>query len=106
MALHESNPTNMVVDESKIGRKGIVLDQVKSIIQLPEFRSPVQQPEDIVVPHEARIQLVKYIVALAKMYKNNPFHNFAHASNVALSTQKLLSRIVANRWVGSMSGNK
>lgn len=29
------------------------------------------------------------------MYRDNPFHNFEHASQVALSMTKLLSRIVA-----------
>jgi 3'5'-cyclic nucleotide phosphodiesterase len=29
------------------------------------------------------------------MYRDNPFHNFAHASHVAMSVSKLLSRIVA-----------
>jgi len=29
------------------------------------------------------------------MYRNNPFHNFEHASHVTMSVVKLLSRIVA-----------
>jgi predicted glycosyltransferase len=29
------------------------------------------------------------------MYRNNPFHNFEHASHVTMSVSKLLSRIVA-----------
>ena len=29
------------------------------------------------------------------MYKDNPFHNFHHASHVAMSMMKLLSRIIS-----------
>jgi hypothetical protein len=29
------------------------------------------------------------------MYRDNPFHNFEHASHVTMSVVKLLSRIVA-----------
>lgn len=39
-------------------------------------------------------QLRSYITAIAKMYRENPFHNFAHSSHVCLSAQKLLSRII------------
>ena len=41
------------------------------------------------------MQLRKYISRIASMYKDNPFHNFRHASHVAMSMMKLLSRIVA-----------
>ena len=34
-------------------------------------------------------------MTIAKSYKNNPFHNFAHASHVTMSVCKLLSRILA-----------
>eukprot|EP00977_Amphora_coffeiformis_P022504 scaffold10917_cov155-Amphora_coffeaeformis.AAC.5 len=40
-------------------------------------------------------QLRAYIRAIASMYRENPFHNFEHASHVTLSVTKLLSRIVA-----------
>jgi hypothetical protein len=37
----------------------------------------------------------RYVTAIASMYRNNPFHNFEHASHVTMSVTKLLSRIVA-----------
>ena len=35
------------------------------------------------------------IASFAKRYRDNPFHNFAHASHVVMSVSKLMSRIVA-----------
>jgi hypothetical protein len=40
-------------------------------------------------------QLEDYVSAVASMYRDNPFHNFEHASHVVMSVVKLLSRIVA-----------
>jgi hypothetical protein len=39
-------------------------------------------------------QLEDYVSAVASMYRDNPFHNFEHASHVVMSSW-LLSRIVA-----------
>jgi hypothetical protein len=39
-------------------------------------------------------QLDDYVSAVASMYRDNPFHNFEHASHVVMSVAKLLSRIV------------
>jgi hypothetical protein len=40
------------------------------------------------------------------MYRKNPFHNFQHASHVAMSVTKLLSRIVAPEILESMVDNE
>ena len=40
-------------------------------------------------------QLHEYVAGIAALYRCNPFHNFEHASHVAMSVVKLLSRIVA-----------
>jgi hypothetical protein len=42
-----------------------------------------------------RQQLRSFVGKIASMYHANPFHNFEHASHVALSANKLLRRIVA-----------
>ena len=39
-------------------------------------------------------QLRDYVTAMAKTYRENPFHNFEHASHVTMSASKLLNRIV------------
>jgi hypothetical protein len=40
-------------------------------------------------------QLHNYVATIASLYRDNPFHNFEHASHVTMSVVKLLSRIVA-----------
>ncbi|KAL3925985.1 MAG: hypothetical protein SGILL_000032 [Bacillariaceae sp.] len=37
-----------------------------------------------------------YVQGIACMYRDNPFHNFAHASHVTLSIEKMLSRVQQN----------
>ncbi|KAL3942002.1 MAG: hypothetical protein SGARI_000410 [Bacillariaceae sp.] len=37
-----------------------------------------------------------YIQGIACMYRDNPFHNFSHASHVTLSMEKMLSRVQLN----------
>lgn len=44
---------------------------------------------------EAQRQLRLYVGKIACLYRANPFHNFEHASHVALSAKKLLKRIIA-----------
>jgi hypothetical protein len=38
-------------------------------------------------------QLHKYVHEIAFMYRDNPFHNYEHASHVTLSMEKMLSRV-------------
>jgi len=42
-----------------------------------------------------REQLHSYVGKIAALYRENPFHNFEHASHVALSANKLLKRIIS-----------
>ena len=76
-----------------------VLDEVEERIALPEFEPSVAKmqlpPEEITLDTEAEAQLYDYVATVAAMYRNNPFHNFEHASHVTMSVSKLLSRIVA-----------
>jgi hypothetical protein len=44
-------------------------------------------------------QLEDYITTISTIYHDNPFHNFEHASHVAMSVGKLLSRIIAPDYI-------
>ena len=81
------------------GEGQTVIDEVKEIIELPEFDvNNFRRPEDldsIVLPPVVASQLRDYVVTIAtKYHNNNPFHNFEHASHVGMSVAKLMSRIV------------
>jgi 3'5'-cyclic nucleotide phosphodiesterase len=72
-------------------------DDVKEIISLPRFKASkvkVADPDTVELDQEVVNQLRQYLTAVAEMYRNHEFHNFEHASHVAMSVVKLLSRIV------------
>ena len=76
-----------------------VLEEVKEIITLPNFNDQSSQNEvdsdSIDLGEDVKAELHDYVATIALMYRENPFHNFEHASHVTMSVVKLLSRIVA-----------
>ena len=48
---------------------------------------------DIAISSEAQIELFEYVARIASLYRDVPFHNFDHASHVAMSANKLLNRV-------------
>jgi hypothetical protein len=72
-----------------------ILDEVKEIITLPSKpRKFKRDPNSVELSPMALSQLTDYIRAISSLYRNNPFHSFQHASHVAQSVTKLLSRVV------------
>lgn len=75
------------------------IEEVNEIIHLPEFDGFVARhepdPETVEIDDEVIGQLNDFVRIIASMYRQNAFHNFEHASHVAMSVNKLLSRIVA-----------
>ena len=88
-----------LVDETKKVTQGSFLDEVKEIIMLPEFDSKAARRQEdwekVTLPHKVIDQLFNYVSCVANLYRDNPFHNFEHASHVLMSVVKLMSRIVA-----------
>jgi hypothetical protein len=76
-----------------------VIDEVRDIIALPKFDAKAAakhlEVESINIDEKVVAQLSNYVTSVAAMYRDNPFHNFEHASHVTMSVVKLLSRIVA-----------
>jgi hypothetical protein len=79
-----------------------VLDEVKEIIVLPEFDADANRRkadafagDSVELPENVSAQLRQYVSNIAALYLDNPFHNFEHASHVAMSVTKLLGRVVA-----------
>jgi hypothetical protein len=83
----------------------MVVDEVTEIITMPEYdarasgsnRDSTPATSTSIVSDEAMKQLHGYVAVIAGLYRDNPFHNFEHASHVTMSVSKLLSRIVAPR---------
>eukprot|EP00980_Cylindrotheca_fusiformis_P002909 scaffold675_cov103-Cylindrotheca_fusiformis.AAC.20 len=84
--------------EAIIGTDKTVLEEFVPIIPLKRFNaaelSKRQKTSSIDIGDEAKSQLRNYLFNVASMYRDNPFHNFEHASHVTASVKKLLTRIV------------
>eukprot|EP00980_Cylindrotheca_fusiformis_P020947 scaffold7970_cov118-Cylindrotheca_fusiformis.AAC.3 len=84
--------------EATIGTGETVLEEFVSIIPLKRFDaaelSKRQKASSIDIGDKAKTQLRNYLSNVASMYRDNPFHNFEHASHVTASVKKLLTRIV------------
>jgi len=88
----------MVHVERDVSLNNFVLDEVQEIIMLPRFDQTARydgNPNKIVLPTEVLNQLRLFVSSVALMHRENPFHNFEHASHVMMSVSKLLSRIIA-----------
>jgi class 3 adenylate cyclase len=83
-------------DPSQHGK--IALDEIKEVIEMPEFNSQaainMTSDSTVELPPEVRSELKAFVHRIASHYEDNPFHNFEHASHVAMSAVKLLKRIV------------
>eukprot|EP00980_Cylindrotheca_fusiformis_P027416 scaffold20339_cov128-Cylindrotheca_fusiformis.AAC.16 len=81
--------------ERSIGSGGTVLDEFTPIIPLKRFEADElrarRSTSSIDIGDEAKSQLRKYLSQIAGMYRDNPFHNFQHASHVTASVKKLLT---------------
>ena len=75
------------------------LDEFLEVINLPEFDVAAYHAstdaKHITLDASIVTQLRRYVTILASKYRDNPFHNFDHASHVAMSVSKLLTRIIA-----------
>lgn len=74
------------------------LDEVKEIIALPAFdrRAAMKHQKDIesiVISNTVSEQLHYFVTTIAQMYRDNPFHNFFHASHVVMAVTKFMNRI-------------
>jgi class 3 adenylate cyclase len=62
-----------------------VVDEVAEIIALPKFSLMAEaNDKSVQINEEVEAQLHDYVATIATMYRNNPFHNFEHASHVTM----------------------
>lgn len=85
--------------EMVIGHGQTVLEEFNEIIVMPKYSPKALQqrrdPSTIVLSPAVVHQVREYVANVGKMYhESNSFHNFEHASHVAASVRKLLTRIV------------
>ena len=94
-------PTSTLESEcdSTTSGMGMPLDEVKEIITLPAFDRKAtkrqREVDDVEIPTHVVSQLRDYISCIARLYRQNEFHNFDHASHVVTAVVKMMGRIVA-----------
>lgn len=75
---------------------GTPFEEVEEVIMLPEFNRALVQKngkaEDIEIPPATLEQLHELVSLIAGLYRDNPFHNFQHASHVVMVCQKSRTR--------------
>eukprot|EP00934_Nitzschia_sp_Nitz4_P004396 Nitzschia sp. Nitz4//scaffold538_size3491//2//1851//NITZ4_009265-RA/size3491-augustus-gene-0.3-mRNA-1//-1//CDS//3329554128//4386//frame0 len=71
------------------------LTEVVEVIDLySQQRSYPVDPSTVDLSEEVNKQLLTFVQDMAALYNPNHFHNFEHATHVAMSVTKLLSRVV------------
>ncbi|CAB9523074.1 Receptor-type guanylate cyclase gcy [Seminavis robusta] len=92
-----SKKGDLRLEGAKSGRRP--LDEVQDVLKLPTFDDKAASleldPQTIALEPIVIEQLRRLVTEISKLYHDNPFHNFEHASHVASSVSKLLKRIVA-----------
>lgn len=85
----------------------VSLDEIKEVIPISKFLDsaslnggtvaiPIEgDNNDFGLTPDVISDLRDYVSVIAKMYHNNPFHNFEHACHVTMSVNKLLKRIIS-----------
>lgn len=80
-----------------------VIDEVAECLKLPGLHksdqgdpSYTRQIKPTPLDKEVTEELQHYVYTIASLYKDNPFHNFEHASHVSMSCIKLLNRIASH----------
>jgi len=76
--------------------KNYPLSEVTEVIALPGFdkRYVNADPSLADIHLSVKNQLRDYVGQIAFMYSDHPFHNFEHASHVAMSANKLIKRMI------------
>jgi class 3 adenylate cyclase len=72
------------------------VDEITEVIDMPEFNERITNDQSLIeMGHVVRSQLRDYVSNIASLYRDNAFHNFEHACHVAMSSSKLIKRIIA-----------
>lgn len=96
MTIADSRETVAILEQEIKSKAGTaVIDEVVEIITLPDFVDRMEEsPESnqvCKVDETVKQQLRKYLSHVAAMYRNNPFHNFEHASVSTLLCATMIS---------------
>jgi 3'5'-cyclic nucleotide phosphodiesterase/Adenylate and Guanylate cyclase catalytic domain len=74
-----------------------LIEEITEFIDMPQFtperHTDANFPQDL-VPPSVRQEIEAFVLRIAHLYRDVPFHNFEHASHVTMSAGKLMKRIM------------
>ncbi|CAB9518478.1 Receptor-type guanylate cyclase gcy [Seminavis robusta] len=73
-----------------------VRDEVVDTISLPPFQKATFTATKTSLEPQVVHQLHEFVAEIAHSYRDNPFHNFEHASHVTMSANKLMNKICSH----------
>jgi len=95
---HKSSSQLQVTTAQGGANMSMPRDEIVEVIPVPEMTKrnlAKVTPDNVALPPQVASQMRDFITSLAYAHNNqNPFHNFDHATHVAMSVRKLLSRIL------------
>lgn len=96
VGLEPESEKKLIASEKKVGQVGCLVEkELRDVVILPPHRLSDRTKENTEPTMDPKIfpQLVDFVRELCLLYRPNPFHNFDHASHVAMSAIKLLKRV-------------
>jgi class 3 adenylate cyclase len=86
----EGNETDIFIGDP-------IIEETRQVIAMPNFEPKVAanmiNSDLIFISEEIESELRLYVSSIASNYKSNAFHNFEHATHVAISMDKMLQKI-------------
>jgi hypothetical protein len=97
--IRKDDTTTEKISVSEISpRSSLSTDEMCDVIDLPRFRGAKLHGESSKSPQslspKVKEQLRDFVLMIARLYRDVPFHNFDHATHVIMSANKLMKRIV------------
>ena len=74
------NGAHSISVSNRLANQGRLLDEVQDVLALPQFDPKIYKnhvdPDSVQLTPEVSRQLTSYVTQIARLYKQNPFHNF------------------------------
>lgn len=79
-----------IIPQAAIAQSEVcVFEEVKEVIPMPTFDAlaalDIKVVDDVELSADVLWQLHDFVTSISTMYRDNPFHNFQHASHVTMS---------------------
>jgi 3'5'-cyclic nucleotide phosphodiesterase/Adenylate and Guanylate cyclase catalytic domain len=98
------------VEAARMPRSTQIVDEMTDILSLPRFDDELCNADAVsgakVISVQTEEQLNDFVSRIASLYRDVPFHNFEHASHVAMSAEKLMKRILRPAGAEESEENK